>query len=280
MTRMYPNTNRNERCPITGKPMRPVFEETVLGKYPVTYFFCKQSGLLKTETSYWLAEAYQTTIADTDIGLVRRNIANSRLLRPLLFHLFKGRGTFLDVAGGYGLLTRLLRDMGFDCYTTDPYCQNLFAKTFEPGKGFSADALFAFEVLEHVEDPCRFLGEIFEKFNCRTLIFSTHTFSGKIPPVNWWYYAFETGQHITFYQPRTLALLAKTFRLHYYAIDSATHIMTDRILTKRSQILFGNPFFRYLFSVYAGWHLTPERKSGADNQLINNKLKTTTRQDR
>ncbi|MDM9385348.1 hypothetical protein QUB80_32355 [Chlorogloeopsis sp. ULAP01] len=42
----------------------------------MTYYFCEESGLLKTEKPYWLDEAYQEAIADTDTGLVRRNISN------------------------------------------------------------------------------------------------------------------------------------------------------------------------------------------------------------
>ncbi|MDM9385349.1 methyltransferase domain-containing protein [Chlorogloeopsis sp. ULAP01] len=87
--------------------------------------------------------------------------------------MFNGKGKFLDVSGGYGLLTRLMRDIGFDCYTTDKYCQNLFAKAFEPTDKFEADALFAFEVLEHIENPLKFLSKIFMKSGCKTLIFST-----------------------------------------------------------------------------------------------------------
>ncbi len=38
---------------------------------------------------------------------------------------------FLDYAGGYGVFTRLMRDIGFDFYWHDPYTQNLFANGFE-----------------------------------------------------------------------------------------------------------------------------------------------------
>jgi hypothetical protein len=40
----------------------------------------------------------------------------------------KKNGTFVDIGGGYGLLTRLMRDRGFDFYWKDPHCENIFAK--------------------------------------------------------------------------------------------------------------------------------------------------------
>ncbi len=61
-------------------------------------------------------------------------------------------------AGGYGLLARLMRDLGFDCHGTDKYCDSLFAREVDPGPDFKADALFAMEVLEHIEDPLGFVG--------------------------------------------------------------------------------------------------------------------------
>ena len=103
------------KCPISGSSMEPVFSETICGRHKVTYFYCKECGLLKTEKPYWLDEAYHEAIADTDTGLVNRNICNSNVLEVILSCLSIDKGTFLDVGGGYGLLTRLMRDKILDC---------------------------------------------------------------------------------------------------------------------------------------------------------------------
>jgi hypothetical protein len=230
--------------------MRAVFSARVLDKYEVQYGYCAACGLLKTETPYWLAEAYREAISDTDVGLVGRNLGNSAALEVILECLALGNGRFLDVAGGYGLLTRLMRDKGYDCYTTDKCCPNVFAKTFEPGPGFKATALFAFEVLEHIEDPLQFLGDLFERYGCRTVILSTLTFDNAIPPTDWWYYGFESGQHITFYQPRTLAALAGRLGCRYYGITPSLHIITDRNITGARRLLLFNKYLRKLYAVY------------------------------
>jgi len=127
---------------------------------------------------------------------VQRNISNASTLETLLEVLGFASGRLLDVAGGYGRLCRLLRDKGFDCHTTDKFCQNIFAQDIEPQAGFRADVLFAYEVLEHIESPREFIEDAFHRYGCRNLIFSTMTFAEDVPAPDWWYYSFETGQHI------------------------------------------------------------------------------------
>lgn len=243
-------------CPITGSPMRHVFTHRILCRYDVGYFYSDESGLLRTEKPYWLDEAYQTAIGDADTGVVMRNINNSHMLDAVLDALGLQDGRLLDLAGGYGLLARLLRDKGYDCYTTDKYCTNLFAKAFEPAGGFRADALFAFEVLEHLEDPLAFLTEAFSTYDCRTIVFSTQTFSGGIPPADWWYYSFEGGQHIAFYQPRTLALLAERLGCGYLMLNAGLHVITDRTVGPLARLVLtkGTPRRWY------GWRVRKRRK--------------------
>src|ERR1035437_8193351 len=113
---------RARECPVCGSALEPAFSATVLRRHCVTYLSCASCGLLKTENPFWLEEAYRTAIVPSDTGVARRNLEYRRLLEPILYSFFGEEGTFLDVAGGYGLLARLLRDIGFDCYTTDKYC--------------------------------------------------------------------------------------------------------------------------------------------------------------
>lgn len=261
------------KCPISEKPMEAVFAETVLGKYRVRYYYCNESGLMKTEKPYWLNEAYQDAINDADTGLVERNISNSNMLPVLLCLLGIESGKLLDVAGGYGLLARLMRDKGFDCYTTDKYCKNLFAKTFEPNEHFKAEGLFAFEVLEHIENPLQFLTDCFNVYDCKTIIFSTLTFANKVPPKDWWYYSFEGGQHITFYQERTLSLLADRLSCKYYMLNRGLHIITDKNMKGIKKALLLNKKLRKWLSTYIRCKRKRLSKTWDDHLKMKERLK-------
>lgn len=238
-------------CPVSQTPMEFAFRETVLGRLSVSYYSCPVCGLLQTEAPYWLEEAYQEPISAGDTGLVARNIENSHFLQTFLPLTFPGNARYVDLAGGYGLLTRLLRDKGFDCFTTDPYCPNLFASTFEPPGSCNADALFAFEVLEHIYNPLEFIDQQFKKYNCRTLVFSTLTFQATYPSKDWWYYAFDAGQHITFYERRSLEFLAARLHCRYYQVNPGLHVFSDAHFTPTTRLILNNKWARKLLSIYA-----------------------------
>lgn len=261
-------------CPITSQQMDAVFSAKLLNKYNVQYFYCEESGLLQTEEPYWLDEAYAQAIAATDTGILRRNILHLLRSLPLLNALTDEQSKLLDVGGGYGILTRMLRDVGYDCYSYDKYCQNLFADGFEPEENFSASVLFAFEVFEHIENPLKFLQDNFSKYSCRTMIFSTQTFNNNtIPDNDWWYYSFETGQHITIYQPRTLKILAEKNNCFYFPLGKGFHLITDKYLSKMNQVIFSNRVLSGLQALYFIIKKQKLSKTQLDSAAMKEKIK-------
>lgn len=209
------------------------FEVKLLKKHDVAYYYCNNCGLLQTETPYWLDDAYQNAIADSDTGILSRNLTISRKLSSLLFFCMDKSSAYADTAGGYGLLTRLMRDNGFDFYWHDDYCENLFAKGFEQANNTrKLAAVTAFEVLEHIHNPLQFIKDTLDKSGTSTLIFSTELFAGKPPsPSEWWYYTPETGQHITFYQKKTLEFIARELSLNLYT-NNNIHVLTERNMNR------------------------------------------------
>ena len=153
-----------EKCPVCNGDREFSFKETLLNKYSVSYCICNKCGLLQTENPYWLDEAYDDAIALTDTGLVQRNIMLASKTAAALYFSLNIKGKCLDIAGGYGMLVRLMRDFGFDFYWEDKYCSNILAKGFEVADANDDfDALTAFEVMEHVHDPISFVKEAMDK---------------------------------------------------------------------------------------------------------------------
>lgn len=222
------------KCPICDEALNFVFKAHILHKYHADFTYCNGCGFLKAHEPHWLEEAYSQAIASTDTGLVARNYQIAEKLAAMLYFAMgeRGAGRYLDAAGGYGLLTRLMRDYGFNFYWSDKYCPNLLAPAFE----FNAElnpcqAVTAFEVMEHLEDPAGFVSEALKQANCDTFIFSTVLFNGRPPaPDEWWFYSFDTGQHIAFFQQRTLELLARRLGLRFYSCKTF-FIFTTRALS-------------------------------------------------
>jgi hypothetical protein len=215
-------------CKICKSNTQQIFTSKILKKYDVKYFKCDNCGYLFTEEPFWLEEAYSRSINLSDTGLLDRNIYFSKVLSVLIFFCFDRNGSFLDYAGGYGVFTRLMRDVGYNFYWHDPYTQNLFANGFEKDLKFNSrfELLTAFEVFEHLVNPKEELEKMLGFSN--TIIFSTELMPQEIPePKDWWYYGFNHGQHISFYTEKTLNTLANQFKLNYYNVDEI-HILTKR----------------------------------------------------
>lgn len=226
-------------CPIDGGAMKPVFSATVLGKYDVHYFVCQDCSFLQTEDPHWLEEAYRDAIAACDTGIMERNLHNALRIAAVLRVLGFGRSRIIDIAGGYGILTRLLRDIGFDCLWSDKYSDNLLAKGFEAPEGLPASALCALEVLEHVHDPVAFLRGAIEAHGASAVVFSTEAFE-RLPDRNWWYFSRESGQHISFYSIRSLEKLAGRLGWSYARLPRNLHLFTAAPLSGWKALLLGS----------------------------------------
>jgi len=220
-------------CKICKGQTKTVFTKNVLNKYEVKYYKCANCNFIQTEKPYWLDEAYRSAITQLDIGLVSRNLYYAEIIENWFLNgLIHPDGKFLDFAGGYGLFVRLMRDKGFDFFRQDLYCQNLFAEHFDIKdlpENQKFDAITAFEVFEHLENPLDELRKML--FYSDTVIFSTEL----QPPAqnnleSWWYISPETGQHIAFYSYTSLKMLAKVEKLHLYSNNHNLHILSKKNL--------------------------------------------------
>jgi hypothetical protein len=184
-----------------------------------------------TEEPFWLEEAYNNPINLSDTGMLARGLYLAELTSLIIYFFFDKNAKYIDYAGGYGLLTRRMRDIGFDFYWNDRYSTNLLARGFE----YSADIghvelITSFESLEHFDRP---LDEIEKMLSItKNLIFSTELLPDPVPaPHEWHYFATQHGQHISFYSLQTLQYIASKYNLNIYAYESL-FILTPKIINR------------------------------------------------
>ncbi|WP_028845361.1 class I SAM-dependent methyltransferase [Thermodesulfovibrio thiophilus] len=213
-------------CKICNQKTNQIFNETILNKYTIDYFHCPNCGFLQTEEPYWLEEAYSESINISDTGYLSRNIYLSKKLTVLLSLFFDKKAKFLDYAGGYGVLVRLMRDIGFDFYWSDKYTQNIFARGFEGSLSDNYEAITTFESFEHFVEPIEEIERLLTI--SKNIIFSTELLPDPIPkPKDWWYYGLDHGQHISFYSEKTFEFIAKKYNLNYKNLDGL-HLLSDK----------------------------------------------------
>lgn len=198
----------------------------------MTYFHCPQCGFLQTEEPYWLDEAYQEALNITDTGILERNIFFLEITAPLLYHLFDKDAKYLDYAGGYGIYTRLMRDIGFDFYWKDKYSVNLLSRGFEYKGDEDIELVTCFECFEHFLNPVQEIENILKLSN--HILFSTHLLPEPVPTMDeWWYYGPEHGQHISFYSSKTLSYLSQRFGLAFHTNGVNLHLFTGKKLDRK-----------------------------------------------
>ena len=157
------------------------------------------------------------------------------VLSTLLYGRLSRRSTkVLDYAGGYGLLTRSLRDIGINAFHTDPLAKNLFAKNFtwEISKlesNTSTTLVTSFEVFEHLVNPIETFGLLSK--HADNILISTEIPPTPLPsPTDWPYYGLEHGQHIGFFRIQTLRYIADYHKFNLYSDGKAFHFFSKKRL--------------------------------------------------
>ncbi len=215
------------KCRVCTGQTTEIFSAEILKKNKIKYYHCSQCDFLQTEEPFWLGEAYESAISNSDTGILKRNELFARRSSVLIGKYYNRQKKFLDYAGGYGIFVRMMRDKGFDFYWNDPFAENLFARGFEFNSKDDIELVTAFECFEHFAVPTE---ELEKMLNISpNIIFSTRLFSGTPPqPQDWWYFSLESGQHISFYSIKTLKFLAEKFRLDLNSDNKAFHMLSQK----------------------------------------------------
>ncbi len=245
-------------CRLCGSNSAQEMGVTFLSRYNVKLYLCPSCGLLQTENPFWISEAYDKAISILDTGILLRNLTFMRILSVLLMFLAGKKGVYLDYGGGHGLFTRLMRDHGYDFRWSDPYAENLYANGFEYNNDTELKGITAFEVIEHLENPRAGFDEFFGKKRPDFVFMSTTLFAGSIDP-EWEYLQPDSGQHITFYQKKTMEYIADIYgytwsnwRYFHVFTKSSSAKLPIKLLIPLSAVLYP---FMYLFFRRRSLHL-------------------------
>jgi hypothetical protein len=215
-------------CRLCGKLTTPLWKGPLLD-LTVSYTQCSHCEYVQTEYPYWLDRAYANSINDSDTGIMARNLTNVRVVLATLFAMRNLHQRVVDVAGGYGILTRLLRDAGVAALWSDRCCRNLMARGFEH-TGEPADVVTAFEAFEHFVEPAAELDKMLAI--APNVLLSTQVIPNPAPlPGQWWYYGQDHGQHIGFYTVNTLRALAASRGKHFISDGHLYHLITEKKLS-------------------------------------------------
>jgi len=139
------------------------------------------------------------------------------------------------------MLVRMMRDLGYDFFWYDKFCENLFAIGFEAKEKEKYKLVTAFELFEHFVEPIVEIQNILEFAEPDFLVFSTVIFKETIPDKNWWYYSFESGQHISLYNKNTLKFIANKFNYTLLTNNNNLHVFSREKFSNK----FFNLFLKY-----------------------------------
>ena len=213
------------QCKICASSTREIFRAKVLRKYDVAYYYCEKCGFLQTQEPFWLHEAYGESITLPDTGGLLRSLSLAEIISVLICFNFGRNARYLDFAGGYGVFTRRMRDIGFDFYWQDRYSPNLFARGFEytPDLG-EIELITSIESFEHFSEPLKEIESMLAL--SKNIVFTTDLLPTPVPgPEDWYYYGLQHGQHISFYSMKTLRYFADRYGLKLYSVHPI-HILT------------------------------------------------------
>lgn len=221
------------RCRLCGESAPIAFIRPVYDVSAVAYYHCDSCGFTETEEPSWLERAYETPIHASDTGMVRRNLAMQGVLAVFMWLMRIDESLGLDYAGGYGLLTRLMRDIGYDFRHLDPFAPNLFAAQAEWSETCGAPTVVsALEYLEHLVEPVEEFGNV-TALNPRYIVTSTvvNPYAGP-PDPEWWYLAPQSGQHVGFFMPPTLVELGRRTGYPYVSVGPEYQLFSQTPLPK------------------------------------------------
>jgi hypothetical protein len=227
-------------CPVCKRAAAPITSICIFGESRPLHQ-CQFCDAAFYPEPNWLERAYSTAISSMDTGIAERCLDLANVLTAFLWG--RRSETFLDFGGGIGLLSRIMRDRGFDYHTSDPMAEYRLPQPECATKGPAMVSMI--EVLEHLTNPMADLRAILEQ--SPTVFISTHLIpSGGLTP-DWYYLQPETGQHIFFCSAKTLEQIASDLKVSVTSNGHNLHVLHRYPLTRWQRLVIRNQQFAWVF---------------------------------
>ncbi len=212
---------------------------------PIYYYACEVCGFcFAPEFVQWTLADFETRIYNDDYAAVDPDylsIRPSNNAKALIdaFGARKDGIRHLDYGGGNGLLSRLLKEAGWNSTSYDPFVDRA-TKLRDLG---TFNLITAFEVFEHVPDIKDLINNLSALLDTDGLVlFSTLLNDGNIHSKNrltWWYASPRNG-HISLFSSESLRRLANQVGLNYHAFTPGFHALLKEVPDWAAH-LFGPP---------------------------------------
>lgn len=215
-------------------------------------FQCRACSFYFFHQPDWLPQSFSAELNELDLGSVARCSFVADFMAAI-FSSDRENTRVLDWGGGDGLLTRLLRERGFDCVWYDPFVQPRFVGDAIYEGDSPVGVTVASEVFLHLTDPLRALRSLLA---ISDIVVVTAVVPPKQVNPNWWYLMPETGQHVSFFPITALKELANRTDTCLYSDRRFFHVFADRRLSiwKRMLIRVRPLAFSIAFA-QQGWRL-------------------------
>ena len=226
-------------CRACSRPTAAHQSIEVRGK-PADLHRCPTCGTFQFPDPTWLNEAYADPISELDVGLASRCMSIAGVTEAIVRAERLGGRPHLDYGGGYGLLTRLLRDRGIDMRHRDPFAKNLFAQGFDADLDGSYGCITAVEIFEHLTNPRSVLDSLAAHGDL-VLVSTILVPDGVDDLRDWWYVVPELGQHVTFYSARGLDELARACGYELTTDGVGLHVLHRTRLHPLARLVIRKP---------------------------------------
>lgn len=238
------------RCPICAGSTDVFADLKVMGSVEARYVRCVDCRFIHAESPHWLEASFSSELNELDIGAIDRCLIVADFVDSLMSASSMKGPRILDWGGGYGVLTRILRDRGHDAVVSDPYVHPIFARNFTDRDDSRFDLIVLSEVLLHLTDPVRTLQDLF----LRT---SNVLVTAVIAPENvdstWWYLMPDTGQHVALFARESLQAMADRLGVRLTSDGRFFHLLhrdgvnfRTRLVLKSRPYAFGGATLRHV----------------------------------